>query len=759
MRLNPFAFPSDTTFRFLLLIAAIVGVSLLAFDWLYGQFADLRAEAAALLACSAGLPTDPTQVATDAQLVAFRSCLAAVNGTRLDAVLVGVVALVIGGGVAYGIAVARLRRRYRVLDRADAPELVAQIDALAGEIGVEPAPGLRWQPLDRRALGLAFGQPGHRELALTGGLVPLTVRDPAAFRAIVLHELAHLRNGDVDLSYYAIGIFRAVLVLAILPFALALLRTLLSDPGTVFSFVWRFTVLLPLVYVIRSGILRAREHDADLRASTLEPEIRRVLASARDHTPSKLRRLIAWHPSAARRVAVIDDPSPLLHLGVLDAFGVGIVGSLAYEEVATLVGYFGFESFTTRALSGLAFGPLVGIIVALGVWRQTFAFLATGRGPVRVAWLGLALAAGLFVGQRLSLLTAISDDSVILRPDPAPFYVWLALIVTVGALLFAAWLVAASRMWLPVATRLRSPTRASLPVALGAAALVTIAIAVFEIVVASRQAVEAVVTTPSDILAAIRVVVPDVGPEALFRLVLSPEVQLIIQQPLVIGFFVILVLVPWAAAPFYAKVPPIPVASWGALDAGAEPPSVDRPELHARWAVASGLVAGLGIAVVTVLLFGALHAAVDAPTRATLEFQYALAFWLICVTLGAQVVAGAAAGARAPRFGTLHGVLAGLIAGLAGTVVVGIADSTSGCVPALAVIGERSCGAPVEIGYLNLFAAVYLTIGVVAAGVAAAIAAGIRWFVLTRRAPVPPLPPAIRMPPPPPPTSGWSPPG
>ena len=284
-----------------------------------------------------------------------------------------------------------------------------------------------------------------------------------------------------------------MLVLAILPFALALLRTLLSDPGTVFSFVWRFTVLLPLVYVIRSGILRAREHDADLRASTLEPEIRRVLAAARDHTPSKLRRLIAWHPSAARRVAVIDDPSPLLHLGILDAFGVGIVGSLAYEEVATLVGYFGFESFATRALSGLAFGPLVGIIVALGVWRQTFAYLATGRGAVRVVWLGLALAAGLFVGQRLSLLTAISDDSVILRPDPTPFYVWLALIVTVGALLFAAWLVAASRMWLPVATRLRSPTRASLPVALGAAALVTIAIAVFEIVVASREAVEVTV--------------------------------------------------------------------------------------------------------------------------------------------------------------------------------------------------------------------------------------------------------------------------
>ena len=53
MRLNPFAFPSDTTFRFLLFIAAIIGISLLAFDWLFSQFADLNAEAQGLYhACS-----------------------------------------------------------------------------------------------------------------------------------------------------------------------------------------------------------------------------------------------------------------------------------------------------------------------------------------------------------------------------------------------------------------------------------------------------------------------------------------------------------------------------------------------------------------------------------------------------------------------------------------------------------------------------------------------------------------------------------
>jgi hypothetical protein len=731
LRLNPFAFPSDTTFRFLLLIAATVGVSLLAFDWLYGQVADLRAEAQALLACTQTFQLAPGQVPTDTQLADFRACLAAVNGPRREAVLLGVAVLLVGGVVAYAIAVVLLRRRYRPFTRNIAPELWQSFGELAGEIGVSPAPRLRWQPLDRRAIGLAFGPPGGRELAFTGGLVPLSIRDRPAFRAIVLHELAHLWNRDVDVSYYAIGIWRALLVVAIAPFLLALVRILPSDPGTVASFAWRLVALLPLVYLIRSGILRAREHDADVRASTREPAIRRVLAAAGDTSgdrpPAAWRRFIAWHPTASARVAVLDDPTPLLRLGLLDVFGVGIVGSLAYEEVATLVGYFGLESFAIRGLSGLAFGPLVGLIVALGTWRQTFAFLATGRAPVRTVPLGLALVAGLLVGQRMSLATAISDDAVLLRPDVAPFHLGLTLLVAVGAILFMAWLVATSRLWLPVATRFQSPGRASAPVAVGAAALLTIAIGVFEIVVASREAVEIVVTTPSDIYAAVAQVVPTAGPEWLFRIVMSPEVRLIIEEPLVIAFFMIFVLVPWAAAPFSAWLPVRPIASWGSLDSGVEPPSIERPELRPRWAIGSGLVAGIGIAVVLVILYAGVHSGFDALTRSSDEFLFAFAFWLISVTLAGQLLAGAIAAARAPRFGTLHGALAGLMAGLAGTFAVAVTQTTSGCVPVLLVVEGRPCGRPPTVDFVAAYLAPVLTIGIIGAALAAALVAAIRW--------------------------------
>src|SRR4029453_10263016 len=144
MRLNPFAFPSDTTFRFVLFIAAIVGVSLQAFEWMYGVlFTDVGDFSRALLACS--LPTD--HFPSEAELAANNACLALVNEPVVRAVAIAVVVLLVGGILAYPIALIRLRRRYRPFSRDDSPELADAFAALAGELGVEPAPALRWQPV------------------------------------------------------------------------------------------------------------------------------------------------------------------------------------------------------------------------------------------------------------------------------------------------------------------------------------------------------------------------------------------------------------------------------------------------------------------------------------------------------------------------------------------------------------------------------------------------------------------------------------
>jgi Zn-dependent protease with chaperone function len=69
----------------------------------------------------------------------------------------------------------------------------------------------------------AFGRLGRYYVSLTGGLVATFYTDRPAFRAVVLHELAHLRNADVNMTCFTVALWRAFVVVAILPAAPLLL--------------------------------------------------------------------------------------------------------------------------------------------------------------------------------------------------------------------------------------------------------------------------------------------------------------------------------------------------------------------------------------------------------------------------------------------------------------------------------------------------------------------------------------------------------
>ena len=258
---------------------------------------------------------------------------------------------------------------------------------------------------------------------------------------------------------------------------------------------------------------------------------------------------------------------------------------------------------------------------------------------------------------------------------------------------------------------------------------------------------------PSDLYLAIREVIPIVGPEWLWRIVNGTEFRLFTDEPLVVAFFLILVLVPWGAAPFYARVPAVPVASWGALDTASAPPVIERPDLRSRVAIAVGLAAGLGIALTSLTLHLALHAGYDPVTRDRDEFLLAYGFWLITGTLFWQLVAGVGAAAVARSFGTLHGTLAGLVAGLAGITIAGLTLAVQGCIPAMSVVVGRACGKPPVLEYLQDFGAPVLTVGIIGAAVAAAATTSVRFLVAGRRGPTSAAPPL-----PPPPPTRWLPP-
>jgi Zn-dependent protease with chaperone function len=66
----------------------------------------------------------------------------------------------------------------------------------------------------RHADAIVYGWPGAREIAIGRGMLLLHAKAPAHFKARIAHELAHIKNADLDTAFYARGlVFSAMLVL------------------------------------------------------------------------------------------------------------------------------------------------------------------------------------------------------------------------------------------------------------------------------------------------------------------------------------------------------------------------------------------------------------------------------------------------------------------------------------------------------------------------------------------------------------------
>src|SRR5205823_5713374 len=152
----------------------------------------------------------------------------------------------------------------------------------------------------------------------------------------------------------------------------------LADEGaaTIARVLWRLLALVALVYVVRNAVLRARESHADLRADVSggAAGIRRVLAGLRARRQGPLR----LHPSPSARLAVLDDTDQLFRPGIWEALTAGVVLTLVYHELVTLIGFYVTDPLTTAWLAALAVAPVVGAVVSIGLWRAAFAAAVRG---------------------------------------------------------------------------------------------------------------------------------------------------------------------------------------------------------------------------------------------------------------------------------------------------------------------------------------------------------------------------------------------
>jgi Zn-dependent protease with chaperone function len=434
---GPFALPVSTSFRFALLSVAVVVTSFFVYEGIY-----LATPRGGALISLIDRCTSQAQASHPSGAIALANALgqAAVcysGGQRAEAgwALLGVCALIVVAGVIF-LAQPRWycwRKDLTELAGPDTADLVARLEGLRERAGTGPVVWLL-QPLNDRLSAFAFGLPGRRRVAVTGGAAIAAVKKPAEFDAVVLHELSHIKNRDIDQTYLALAIWRAFMVAALLPLAVVLIVSrVLGEPQLL---IWRIVVLALIVYSLRNAILRSREFDADARARQLDPAI--ALDAVFADLPARAGRR-AWHlgwthPSGQQRAAALRDPAPLYRFGFWDGLSIGLVaalGATAAHEIVTLL------STTVGihwAVPAIVFAAFAGPALVVAMWRRQLREPDTGLVKGWAAGLGVGL--GLALGPVLAPMAAYDRA---LAPDHASLAsfgvlaVWIAGVVVVFA--------------------------------------------------------------------------------------------------------------------------------------------------------------------------------------------------------------------------------------------------------------------------------------------------------------------------------------
>lgn len=690
-RLSPFAFPSDTGFRFGLLVAAVLGANLYVWQWIASTSRSPQEHTTGALDCLALSPRSATSLDEfTAGSDAYSQCVSQLYRYQVWWMLGGTAALLTAAAaimLATPLWITR-RRRLQRLTAEDAPAATEAISNLAEEQGLS-APRVYWNPLDAASGGLAFGHPGRYSIAVSGGLVVKQGADPPAFSAIVRHELAHIRNRDVGITYFTIAVWYAFLLVAVLPFGITLVG---QGADIAWSVAWRIVVLATLVYLTRNAVLRSREVYADLRASVPDGPngaLRRVLAGLPRPRTDPLSRLRSVHPDPARRLAALDDTRPLFPLGAVVAFAAGLTATIAFESVTSLLSSFIDDPFDLRFVAGLVFVPLAAGVVGVAIWREAFAAHADGRDPASPWVDGLALAAGFVVGPELALDRIATTEQTLLRDlFTGDGVLWAGPLVA-GLVLLVAWVRTSASWWLR-ALGGRRPLLAQTVGMLVAGAALTSFTAVFSTVrelqpsLAFSRAASSLEHEQVD--AQVWAV-----PERVWQFVMDGELLVIVHKPYFVPVLALLVLFPFAAALVGRR--PLD-APWAFLDPGGR---LDTPPLALRPLLPLGLgaLAGLGFIALAAASRLGVHYGASAETRATDAAILSFYVSLVALALLVQLVAGAAGAVRGGLIGALG---AAFVAGCFGWLGIVGGPAVGGCIDALS-LNPGPCAWTVPAGF------------------------------------------------------------
>ncbi|MCP3783443.1 M48 family metalloprotease [Micromonospora sp. A3M-1-15] len=446
--------PSATLGRFVAAATAVVGTSMFGWQIVLVDAAATR-ERATCLAGLRGLPPaiDVRAGTVDAESeAAVNRCLGTLDADVRRQLLTGLAVLLVVTALVYLAApwVERRLRGLRRLDRVPGTEaLRADLAALVREAGLRRAPTFLVSR-SARVSGNTFGTVAGRYVRLDLGLVHAHRTAPARFRAVVLHELAHLRNADVDLTRLTVALAWAFPLGVVVPAAVTFLSARRApDLG---RDVWRLALFAVVVQVSAWSVLRAREFAADARLGGDDVAGARALLGVEGRPAGwrdRLGALFRFHPLARARADELERPRRLVSARPVEALGAGLAAGIAAPPLMDLLSHLprrpgGLDALTGGSYAaGLLLGAPLALVLTGTLWRSAWWARRHGGPPVRGAVFGAALVVGLLVGRRLAWSAGYADD----RPA---WWVELALALgaVAGGALLGRWVVLGADAWL-----------------------------------------------------------------------------------------------------------------------------------------------------------------------------------------------------------------------------------------------------------------------------------------------------------------------
>ncbi|MFF3443786.1 hypothetical protein [Streptosporangium sp. NPDC002721] len=479
--------PAGTTTRFIMLITLVMAGGLFTFYELYflvpGNWDHFISVFSRCFADPRISVPDPDDFERARRLLAV--CQAPAFYDKVAWIGWGFLLLTAVAALLYGMHPVWIRRRGGLrpyVRDEDNAEVLGYLDALRSRMGLARAPAWFVAPRSiRTGGGQAFGLPWRRCVRLDAGLIMLYTRDRALFRTVVLHELAHLRNRDVDKTYLTIAIWWSFVAVVAVPLLGLVGYAALPGPTVTRDAMWselvpymvdrphnvgQALVVAVLVYLVRNAILRVRELHADAVGTAYDEPVPAADPGPPDPGPPGRGAAVRWswprfglgtHPAPEWRAAVRRRPELLWRPTLWELAGVGVVAGLLGNSLDLLVrglflDAFGkLNTFGGEAAVGAVLGPPLTAFLVVSLWRA-----AAGDTGHRIRWWHClvqppVLALGVLAGLALPLLIHSFNTTPYALASSRVWWGDLGILVTAGVPLVLGGVLVA--WWFRSATR------------------------------------------------------------------------------------------------------------------------------------------------------------------------------------------------------------------------------------------------------------------------------------------------------------------